>query len=48
MAQAVLPSLSDPAISPDGKEIAFVSGGDHLDGGCCGWRGASAGDASGD
>ena len=28
MAQAVLPSLSDPAISPDGREIAFVSGGD--------------------
>ncbi len=27
-AQAVLPSLSDPAISPDGREIAFVSGGD--------------------
>jgi Tol biopolymer transport system component len=27
-AQAVLPSLSDPAISPDGHEIAFVSGGD--------------------
>jgi Tol biopolymer transport system component len=26
--QAVLPSLSDPAISPDGREIAFVSGGD--------------------
>jgi Tol biopolymer transport system component len=23
-----LPSLSDPAISPDGREIAFVSGGD--------------------
>src|SRR5438270_12098776 len=28
MAQTVLPSLSDPAISPDGREIAFVSGGD--------------------
>jgi tricorn protease len=28
MAQAVLPSLSDPAISPDGREIAFASGGD--------------------
>jgi hypothetical protein len=28
MAQAALPSLSDPAISPDGREIAFVSGGD--------------------
>ena len=28
MAQAALPSLSDPAISPDGHEIAFVSGGD--------------------
>src|ERR1700722_4759993 len=28
IAQAVLPSLSDPAISPDGHEIAFVSGGD--------------------
>ena len=28
MAQAALPSLSDPTISPDGKEIAFVSGGD--------------------
>src|SRR4051794_35293164 len=28
MGQAVLPSLSDPAISPDGREIAFVSGGD--------------------
>ncbi len=27
-AQAVLPSLSDPAVSPDGREIAFVSGGD--------------------
>jgi tricorn protease len=27
-AQTVLPSLSDPAISPDGREIAFVSGGD--------------------
>jgi tricorn protease len=26
--QAALPSLSDPAISPDGREIAFVSGGD--------------------
>ncbi|MEI9977904.1 MAG: S41 family peptidase [Edaphobacter sp.] len=26
--QAPLPSLSEPAISPDGKEIAFVSGGD--------------------
>ncbi|HWZ50417.1 MAG TPA: S41 family peptidase [Granulicella sp.] len=25
---APLPSLSDPAISPDGKEIAFASGGD--------------------
>src|ERR1700722_8029243 len=28
MAQVALPSLSDPAISPDGREIAFVSGGD--------------------
>src|SRR5712664_2828545 len=28
MAQAALPSLSDPAISPDEREIAFVSGGD--------------------
>jgi tricorn protease len=28
IAQTVLPSLSDPAISPDGREIAFVSGGD--------------------
>ena len=28
MAQTALPSLSDPAISPDGNEIAFVSGGD--------------------
>ena len=28
IAQAALPSLSDPAISPDGKEIAFASGGD--------------------
>jgi tricorn protease len=28
MTQTVLPSLSDPAISPDGHEIAFVSGGD--------------------
>jgi tricorn protease len=28
MAQTVLPSLSDPAISPDGREIAFASGGD--------------------
>ena len=28
VAQAVLPSLSDPTISPDGREIAFVSGGD--------------------
>jgi tricorn protease len=28
VAQASLPSLSDPAISPDGREIAFVSGGD--------------------
>jgi len=27
-AQATLPSLSDPAISPDGHEISFVSGGD--------------------
>src|SRR5271163_3885215 len=27
-AQTALPSLSDPAISPDGHEIAFVSGGD--------------------
>ncbi len=26
--QAVLPSLNDPSISPDGKEISFVSGGD--------------------
>ena len=36
VAQAVLPSLSDPAISPDGKEIAFASGGDL-------WTVASAG-----
>src|SRR5216684_3771858 len=28
MAQTALPSLSDPAMSPDGREIAFVSGGD--------------------
>ncbi len=28
MAQTALPSLSDAAISPDGREIAFVSGGD--------------------
>src|SRR5258706_2095467 len=28
MAQAALPSLSDPAISPDGRETAFASGGD--------------------
>jgi tricorn protease len=28
MAQAALSSLSDPAVSPDGREIAFVSGGD--------------------
>src|SRR5580700_3682044 len=28
MAQTQLPSMSDPAISPDGKEIAFASGGD--------------------
>jgi Tol biopolymer transport system component/C-terminal processing protease CtpA/Prc len=28
MAQTALPSLSDPTISPDGHEIAFVSGGD--------------------
>ena len=28
MAQTALPSLSDPAISPNGREIAFVSGGD--------------------
>jgi tricorn protease len=28
IAQTVLPSLSDPAVSPDGREIAFVSGGD--------------------
>lgn len=28
VAQASLPSLSEPAISPDGKEIAFASGGD--------------------
>src|SRR5579871_5199866 len=28
VAQAALPSLSEPAISPDGHEIAFVSGGD--------------------
>ena len=27
-AQSALPSLSDPALSPDGHEIAFVSGGD--------------------
>jgi len=36
MAQTALPSLSDPAISPDGREIAFVSGGDI-------WTVASAG-----
>ena len=28
LAQSALPSLSDPTISPDGREIAFVSGGD--------------------
>jgi len=28
VAQTALPSLSDPAVSPDGHEIAFVSGGD--------------------
>jgi tricorn protease len=28
MAQTALPSLNDPAVSPDGLEIAFVSGGD--------------------
>ena len=28
LGQAPLPSMSDPAISPDGKEIAFASGGD--------------------
>ena len=28
LAQTALPSLSDPTISPDGREIAFVSGGD--------------------
>ena len=28
VAQTSLPSLSDPTISPDGQEIAFVSGGD--------------------
>ncbi|MGD0443710.1 MAG: S41 family peptidase [Edaphobacter sp.] len=28
MGQTALPSLSEPAISPDGKEIAFASGGD--------------------
>jgi tricorn protease len=28
VAQTALPSLSDPAVSPDGREIAFVSGGD--------------------
>ncbi len=27
-AQPMLPSLSDPAVSPDGREIAFASGGD--------------------
>ena len=36
MAQTALPSLSDAAISPDGREIAFVSGGDI-------WTVASAG-----
>ncbi len=36
IAQMALPSLSDPAISPDGHEIAFVSGGDI-------WTVASAG-----
>jgi tricorn protease len=28
LGQTPLPSMSDPAISPDGKEIAFASGGD--------------------
>jgi tricorn protease len=28
VAQTTLPSLSEPAVSPDGHEIAFVSGGD--------------------
>jgi tricorn protease len=28
LAQTAVPSLSDPAISPDGREIAFASGGD--------------------
>jgi tricorn protease len=28
LAQTALPSLSDPAISPNGREIAFISGGD--------------------
>ena len=28
LGQTQLPSMSDPAISPDGKEIAFASGGD--------------------
>jgi tricorn protease len=28
LGQAPLPSMSDPAISPDGREIAFASGGD--------------------
>src|SRR5271170_4553726 len=36
MAQTAVPSLSDAAISPDGREIAFVSGGDI-------WTVASAG-----
>jgi tricorn protease len=36
MAQTALPSLSDAAISFDGREIAFVSGGDI-------WTVASAG-----
>lgn len=47
MAQAVLPSLRDPAISPDGREIAFCVGRRHLDGSGGGRRGASYGDASG-
>ena len=40
MAQTALPSLSDPAISPDGREIAFVSGGDI-------WTVAAAGGEAG-